>query len=206
MHRWQGYVVVALLAGAPLQAQHTGDVAATAGPRHFIGSSAFMSLNLVLTEPADFYQLNYGYRLTERDVLSVEAITWKVDAPVGIPYGPSFESPDEKYGGYVREYGLGAAYQRFLWRDLYSALHVLPQYQRYFDEDGARIQDGFKLFLTARLGYHVGLLRGRLFLEPSVAFTYWPVDTHAPPAFAERDARWPNYFLFEPGLHFGVRF
>jgi hypothetical protein len=72
---------------------------------------------------------------------------------------------------------------------------------------GRRADPGrFKLFLTARLGYQVGLLRGRLFLEPSVAFTYWPVDTHVPPAFAERDAWWPNHFLFEPGLHFGVRF
>jgi hypothetical protein len=40
---------------------------------------------------------------------------------------------------------------------------------------------------------------------PSVAFQRWPVDTNAPEDSAERDPCWPNYFLFEPGLHFGVR-
>lgn len=192
-----------LLAAAPLQAQDAGD---PAGRRHFLGSSSFMLANALLDDPPDFYQLNYGYWLTSRDVISVEAITWKYDAPLGIAYGSSMGSADERYPGYVREYGLGVAYQRFLWRALYSGVHAAPMRQHYMDESGSTIQKGFQLFLTLRAGYHVKLLQDRFFLEPSIAFTHWPVNTNVPAAFAAKEARWPNYFLFEPGLHLGVKF
>ena len=175
-------------------------------PRHHVGSSAFVSFTFLLEESPEFFQLNYGYRLTERDVLSVEAITWKYGAPLGIPYGPSKDDPREEYPGYVRAFGVGMAYQRFLWRNAYVALHALPLLQHYIDEANKRLQSGFQLFLTGRVGYHVGLFNNRFFLEPSIAFTSWPINTNLPASFAEQEAKWPSYFLFEPGLHFGVRF
>lgn len=61
-------------------------------------------------------------------------------------------------------------------------------------------------FLTARAGYHLGLFRGRVFIDPSIGATFWPIDTKMPATFQEKERRWPNYFLFEPGLHFGVRY
>jgi hypothetical protein len=173
--------------------------------RHFVGSSLFMLGNL-LSESPEFVQLNYGYRLTPRDALSVEVVTWRYYAPLGIPYGPSYESSDEKYPGSVREFGIGAAYQRTLWRGLYSAAHALPLLQHYQDENGQKIQSGFQLFLTGRLGYHVPLFSGRWFVEPSIAATAWPINTNVPDAFAALESKWPRYFLGEPGLHFGRRF
>jgi hypothetical protein len=173
--------------------------------RHFVGSSFFMLGNL-LPEPPDFIQLNYGYRLTSRDALSVEAITWKYHAPLGIPFGSSYDSPDERYPGSIREMGIGLAYQRMLWKGLYSSAHALPLLQHYSNEDGERIQNGFQLFLTARLGYQISLFSGRWFLEPSVTATAWPINTNVPEAFAAVESKWPRYFLFEPGLHFGRRF
>lgn len=177
--------------------------------RHFVGTSAFVLANFALAgqpDAPDFYQLNYGVWLTDRDAVSVEAITWRYIAPIGIPYGPSFGSPDENYPGHVREAGIGVAYQRLLWRGFYTGAHALPLVKRYFDEDGAKIQNGFRLFLTARAGYHLPLFRSRVFLEPSVAATYWPIDTNHPATFREKESNWPNYFLFEPGLHVGVKF
>ncbi len=47
------------------------------------------------------------------------------------------------------------AYQRFVWNGLYSAAHALPLLQRYQDEDGRKIQNGFQLFMTGRVGYQV---------------------------------------------------
>ena len=184
---------------------HAQDLNGATARRNFLGSSGFVLANALLPEPPDFYQLNYGYWLTSRDVVSIEAITWKYDAPLGIPYSRSRASAEEAYPGYVREYGLGVAYQRLLWGNIYSGVHALPLVQQYFDDSGARIQNGFQLFLTLRAGYHLEV-RDRFFLEPSIAFTHWPIKTNVPAAFAERDRRWPNYFLFEPGLHFGVRF
>lgn len=173
------------------------------GRRHLLGSSLFMIANLTPDSPS-FYQLNYGYRLSSGDVLGVEAITWRYDAPLGIPYWASRDAPDRTYPGSVRELGVGLVYQRYLWRGLYAGAHATPFFRQYLDERKRRIQNGFQLFLALRAGYHVGLFDDRFFVEPSVAITHWPITTNVPAAFARVDGRWPNYFLFEPGLHFGV--
>jgi hypothetical protein len=174
--------------------------------RHFVGSSLFMLANLVpQANPPFFYQLNYGYRLTPRDVVSVEGITWTYNAPLGIPWGRSYGAEDEDYPGKVRAYGVGVAYQRFLWKGLYSALHALPMHQTYVGTEGEKLGTGFQLFLTLRVGYHIELLSNRFFVEPSMAATYWPINTNLPDSFRQKEGKWPNYFLFEPGLHFGVK-
>jgi hypothetical protein len=173
--------------------------------RHLLSSSMFMFANL-LPDPPSFYQLNYGYRLTPKDVLIVEAITWTYHTPLGIPYGASFDDADQAYPGYVREYGVGLAYQRYLWRGLYAGAHATPFFREYLDAGKKKIQSGFQLFLTLRFGYHLGFFGDRVFVEPSVAFTHWPIKTNVPEAFARHDSKWPSYFLFEPGLHFGATF
>ncbi|CAN5884725.1 hypothetical protein BH24BAC1_BH24BAC1_34010 [soil metagenome] len=176
--------------------------------KFFIGSTLFMLGNLIPDDPnpPDFAQLNFGYRITPKDVISVEAKTWKYALPLGIPYGISFQSPEEKYPGYIREFGLALAYQRFLWKGAYTAVHAMNARQRYVDEKNVKIQNGYQLFMTYRLGYHFHLFKNRFFLEPSVAITHWPVNTNVPDSFAKLEQKWPNYFLFEPGLHFGVKF
>ena len=189
-----------------LQAQTKNELDLT--PKYFIGTSAFVLVNLVPNQenPPGFVQLNFGYRITEQDVLSVEAITWKYNSPLGIPYGSSYDDPDEAYPGYIREFGIGVAYQRFLWKGFYAGVHALPLYQSYVDLNDEKIQNGFELFLTFRLGYHIGLFNNRFFVEPSIAMTYWPINTNIPDEFKEIENNWPNYFLFEPGLHCGIMF
>ena len=173
--------------------------------RHFIGSSLFVLANF-FPNPPSFYQLNYGYRFTPKQTIIIEAITWTYNAPLGIPYGPSHESPAESYPGSVRGYGLGLAYQRYLWKNFYSTIHATPFHQNYMDAKNKKIQNGFQLFLTLRFGYHLKLFKNRFFFEPSVAFTHWPINTNLPESFSKVESKWPNYFLFEPGLHFGIKF
>jgi len=173
--------------------------------RHFIGSSFFVLANF-LPDPPSFYQLNYGYRLTPKDVISIEAITWTYHAPLGIPYGPSHESPEESYPGSIQGIGLGLAYQRYLWKNFFSAVHAIPFLQTYRNEKKEKIQNGFQLFCTLRFGYHLKLFKNRFFLEPSTAITYWPINTNMPQSFVKMESQWPNYFLFEPGLHLGLKF
>lgn len=173
--------------------------------RHFIGSSMFMVFNF-LPNPPDFYQLNYGYRLTPKDVVSIEAITWTYKAPLGIPYGSSYGAETENYPGSVKSVGLALAYQRFLWKNFYTAVHAASFLQTYRNERNEKIQNGYQLFCQFRLGYHLKLFKNRFFLEPSVAGTYWPVNTNLPASFQLKEKKWNNYFLVEPGLHFGVKF
>jgi hypothetical protein len=173
--------------------------------RHFVGSSFFMLANLGPEAP-HFYQLNYGYRITPVDVVSIEAITWTYNAPLGIPYGPSKESKEEHYPGSVHSVGLGLAYQCYFWKNFYTALHALPLLQTYRNEKKETIQQGFQLFCTFRMGYHLKLFKNKFFLEPSLACTYWPINTNMPESFKAKESKWSNYFLFEPGLHFGYKF
>ncbi len=166
----------------------------------FIGSSLFLLGNFAEGDPPYYGQLNVGYHLTEKDVLSVEAITWMYYGPLG-----SYESSDEKYPGKVRAYGIGVAYQRFLWKNLYSSVHATPFLQQFFDEDDNNIQHGFQLYLQAPLGYRVEFFNQRWFIEPAVAFKYWPINTNFPVSFKEIEQGEPDY-IFEPSLHFGFRF
>ncbi len=173
--------------------------------RHFIGSSCFMAANL-FPKSQSFYQLNYGYWLTKKDVLSVEAKTWTYKHPIGIPYGPDKYADAEAYPGSVQAIGLGLAYQHFWWKGAYSGVDATVFRQGYRDLNKKEIQNGIQLFTSLRFGYHVRLFHNRFFVEPSVAFTYWPVNTNLPASFRVKEDKWNNYFLFEPGLHFGYKF
>ncbi len=161
-----------------------------------------MVMNLVPDdEHPSFYQVNYAYRITSKDVISVEAITWKYHAPLGQQHWHD----GDNYPGSVRSVGVGGAYQRFSWRGLYVGLHALPLVQTFLDERGTKIKHGFQLFMTARIGYHVQLFDNRVFVEPSIGVTSWPINTGLPHGFAQEEQKWGKIFLFEPGLHFGVK-
>jgi len=170
-----------------------------------MGSSLFMLFNFSSDSPS-FYQLDYGYRLTPKDAILIQAITWKYHAPLGIPYGPSFDSSAEFYPGSVSAYGVGVGYQRFLWKSFYSTVHATPFYQRFVTSETKKIQEGFQLFLQLRFGYRMEFFNNQFYVEPSVAFNYWPINTNLPASFAKVENKWPNYFLFEPGFNFGINF
>lgn len=201
------YALVAFwLSPAAARAEDAPPHEASRSRPYYVGTSLFMLANLVPDDhPPVFFQLNAGYELTPDDRLSIEAITWRYYHPLGIPYGESQGSDAEAYPGHVREHGVGLAYQRSLWEGIFSSISVVPFLRQYHDASGDKIGDGFQLFVTLRAGYHLRLW-DRVFIEPSIAATCWPVSTNVPAGFAAQDAKWPSYFLLEPGLHAGVVF
>jgi hypothetical protein len=178
----------------------------TPTPRHFIGSTLFVLATPILSPSPEYYQLNYGYRLSPKDVISVEAITWAYQGPLGRPYGPDYDNERSNFPGKVKAFGMGLAYKRFLWKGIYGQVHATAFRQNYLDEGGNKIQHGFQLFTTLRFGYHFELFKNRLFIEPSIAATSWPINTNLPASFQAEEDKWNKYFLFEPGLHFGLNF
>ncbi len=90
----------------------------------FVGSSAFMLTNLAPNETPEFFQANFGYRITKKDVLSLELKTWKYYEPIGIPYGKQKSDPEENFPGYIKEKGFAIAYQRFIWKRFYEAIRM----------------------------------------------------------------------------------
>jgi hypothetical protein len=198
------FITIGFLSAGTLLAQQQPEDS-SAFYRCFVGSTAFMLGNLA-SDPPSLYQLNIGYRITPKDVISLEAITWKYHAPLGIPYGSSWGEKSEDYPGSIREYGIGVVYQRFIWKGLYTSLQIIPFKRTYRDADNNTIQKGFQLFSTLRIGFQIPLFKNRFFLEPSIAATFWPVSTNVPQGFAAKDTKWNKFFLFEPGLHFGINF
>ncbi len=172
----------------------------------FVGSTLFMLGNLSSVNKPDFVQLNFGYRITGKDVISLELKTWKYAWSLGIPYGKSFQAAEEEFPGYIREYGFALAYQRFLWKGLYAGVHVMPAWQTFVNDNGNKIANGFQIFNTYRVGYHIKIFKDRFFIQPSIAVTHRPYHTKMPTSFKVIDDRWSKFFFGEPGLHFGFNF
>lgn len=175
--------------------------------RWFVGSTLFLLGNLASTNPPEFGQLNLGYRITGKDVISIELITWKYAWPLGInPFlSKSYGKPEEKFPGYIRDYGVAIAYQRFFWKGLYAAVHVMPMGQRFVDDNGKKVDNGFQIFNSYRVGYHIKLFKDRFFIQPSLGIAGRPYHTEMPDGFKQKDDKWSKYTP-EPGLHFGYNF
>ena len=170
-----------------------------------IETSVWMIANL-LPDPPDFYQLSLGYPLDDKNSVFLNGITWTYPAPVGIPlWDPAFESPAAEYPGYVRAFGLGIGYQRFVWKKLFASLYAIPFMQNFYTSDDQFIQSGFQLYLQTQLGYQMDFFKGRLSIKPAIYANYWPVNTNFPDAFQEKEKDWPNY-SFEPHLNIAFNF
>lgn len=198
-----GFVLM-LTTNSQLNAQYTEQDSTY--KKCFVGSTFAMLGNFLPENKPDFVQLNLGYRLTGKDVISLELKTWKYAWPLGIPYGKSREAPEEEFPGYIREYGFAFAYQRFLWEGLYTGVHIMNAWQSFVDDNDKKVDNGFQLFNTYRVGYHFKLFKGRFFIEPSFAVTHRTFHTKMPDSFKQLDDKWSKFFIGEPGLHFGFNF
>lgn len=198
-------ITVLLNGNLPLHAQYAKTDSSY--KKWFVGSTMFLLGNLDKVNPPGFIQLNAGYRLTGKDVISLELITWKHAWPLGINpfFNEAYGTAAEKYPGFIREHGFGLAYQRYFWKCLYAAVHVAPMWQTYKNENGNKVGDGFIIFNTYRVGYHVKLFKDRIFIEPSLGIAGRPYYTEMPDGFKQKDDKWPKWTP-EPGLHFGINF
>ncbi len=175
--------------------------------RWFVGSSFLMLGNLIPNDPAapEYIQLNVGYRITPKDVVSFDfkrsIYTW----PIGIPFGPSFNAPGLNYPGHARILAPTIGYQRFWWKGVFTSLHALNAFEKYLDKDNKKIGNGYTLYLNFHLGYQFKFFKNRFFFEPAIGCSYWPVRTNVPESFKAVEKKWTNYFI-QPGLNFGFNF
>jgi hypothetical protein len=177
--------------------------------RCLVGSSLFMFLgNLDTKNPPNFVQLNLGYRITGKDVITLEPKTWRYSWPNGIHpfFNKAYKQPEERFPGYVREFGVSVAYQRFFRKGLYAELNVMPTWQKFMDDNNKKVDNGFQIFNTYRVGYHVKLFKDRFFIQPSLAITHRAYHTTLPDGFKQLDDKWSKFILGEPGFHFGFNF
>jgi hypothetical protein len=171
--------------------------------RHSIGSSLFLLGNLPdigSNRPVYYGQLNYGYLLNPKDYILAEATTWTYYEPLGT-YGDS----KKYYPGKVRAFGIGAGYQRFLWKNMFASVTATPFLQQFYDEDDKEIRKGFQLYLQFTTGNRFELFKKRWFVEPAICYSCWPVNTNFPASFEEIEKGKPGYKI-EPRANFGYKF
>jgi hypothetical protein len=202
------FIGFALLITSTLQLNAQYAKADSTHKRWFVGSTLFLLGNLAPVNPPDFAQLNIGYRITGKDVIILEPKTWKYAWPNGINpfFSKSYGKQEEKFPGYVRELGLSVAYQRFFWKGLYAELNVMPTLQKFANDSGRNIDNGFQIFNTYRAGYHVKLFKDRFFIQPSITITHRAYHTKLPDGFKQLDDKWSKFVFGEPGFHFGFNF
>ena len=173
----------------------------------FSVSTTYFTFINSLPKSISMYEFHFGYKITPKDKIEIKVATWKLFEPFGIPLvDPLLKKESEWYPGRIRESGIGITYQRFLRKGLFAQIEILPLWKIYSDENNKKIEDGFKLYTTYHLGYHIPLFIDRLYFEPQIHCNYWPIDTKGPQGFEEIESKWNNYFLFEPNLYIGVSF
>lgn len=171
----------------------------------FIGSSLLMMGNFSKVNNPEYVQINVGYRITTKNVVSFEFKRSIYSWPIGIPFGPNFDAPGLNYPGHARILAPTVGYQHFWWKGIYTSLHALNAFEKYIDENKQKIGNGYTLYLNFHLGYQFNFLKKRFFFEPAIGCSYWPFRTNVPASFKAVEERWNNYFI-QPGLHFGYNF
>jgi len=201
---WMGLAIVLT---STIQVKAQDDIQDTTYKKWYIGSSFLMLGNLIPDDPnaPEYVQLNVGYRLTPKDVVSFEFKRSVYNWPIGIPFGPSFDAPGLNYPGHARILAPTLGYQRFWWKGVYTSIYALNAFEKYIDENKKKIGNGYTLYLNFHLGYQFKFFKNRFFFEPAIGCSYWPIRTNVPESFKEAEQKWPNYFI-QPGLHFGFNF
>jgi hypothetical protein len=173
----------------------------------FVGSSLLVLGNFIPDDPnpPEYVQLNVGYRITPKDVVSFRFKRSIYAWPLGIPFGPSFDAPGLNYPGHARILAPTAGYQRLWWKGVYTSVYALSAFEKYMDEDNKKIGNGYTLYLDFYLGYQFKVFKKRFFFEPAIGCSYWPVRTNVPASFKSIESKWPNYFI-QPGFDFGFNF
>lgn len=175
----------------------------------FVGTSLFVIMgNFDRENPPNFAQLDIGYRVTGKDIIRLSPKTWKYAWPNGIhPFlNKAYKKPEEKFPGYVREIGITASYQRFLWKGLYAQLDIMPTWQIFANDNGNKIKEGFQIFNSYRFGYHIKLFKDKFFFQPSICVTHRAYHTELPDGFKQLDDKWSKFIFPEPGLNIGFNF
>jgi hypothetical protein len=207
MQKTKTMLIMALLGAFSLHLHAQNTQPDSTYRRWYIGSSLLMLGNFIPNDenPPEYIQLNAGYRITPKDVVSVEFKRSIYAWPLGIPFGPSFDAPGLNFPGHARILAPTVGYQRFWWKGVYTSLHALNAFEKYLDRDDKKIGNGYTLYLNFHLGYQFRFLKKRFFFEPALGCSYWPVRTNVPESFRAAEKKWPNYFI-QPGLHFGYNF
>ncbi len=199
------WIALALVLASSLQVNAQYAKKDSTYKKWFVGSTLFLLGNFDKTNNPEFIQINAGYRITPKDVVHFKFKRSIYSWPIGIPFGPDFDAPGLNYPGHARILAPQIGYQRFWWKGLFTSVTAMNAFEKYVDENKKKIGNGYTLYLDFYLGYQFKFFKNRLFFEPAIGCSYWPLRTNVPESFKTLDKKWPNYFI-QPGFDFGFNF
>lgn len=178
--------------------------------KYFIRTSyyGFTNWNSIgITPNIYFYELHMGKELNSKSKVGLKMARVKPFQPLGIQaWDLDLNSDSEWFDGRIEEYGIGAFYQRTLWKRLYASVEAVPYLKVFLDQNDQKIENGFRFYMSYHLGYHIPLFKNRMFIEPQIHCNYWPINSKGPTGFREQVEKHDNYFLFEPNIYIGINF
>lgn len=199
------WVGLAIVLANSLQVNAQNSEKDCAYKKWYVGSTLWLLGNFDKKDNPEYVQLNFGYRLTPKDVVSFRFKRSIYSWPIGIPFGPSFRKAGGNYPGHARILAPILGYQRFWWEGAYTSVYAMNAFEKYMDENNKKIGNGYTLYLDFYLGYQFKFFKNRFFFEPAIGCSYWPVRTNVPASFKSMEKKWPDYFI-QPGLDFGFNF
>jgi hypothetical protein len=199
------FVLTFVMASTTLQVKAQNTKKDSTYRKWFVGSTLWLLGNFDQTNNPEYIQLNVGYRITPKDVISFRFKRSVYNWPIGIPFGPSFDKPGLNYPGHARILAPTLGYQRFWWKGAYTSVQALNAFEKYFDKNKKEIGNGYTLYLDFYLGYQFKFFKNRFFFEPAIGISYWPLRTGVPEPFKVVEQQWNNYFI-QPGFDFGFNF
>jgi hypothetical protein len=200
------WIGLALVLASSFKVNAQNDKQDSTYKRWFVGSTLYLLGNFDKVNNPEYVQLNVGYRITPKDVVSFRFKRSIYSFPIGIPFGSaSFDAPGENYPGHARILAPTLGYQRFWWKGAYTSIQALNAFEKYLDKDKKKIGNGYTLYLDFYLGYQFKFFKNRFFFEPAIGCSYWPVRTNVPESFKSVERKWHNYFI-QPGFDFGFNF
>ncbi len=69
----------------------------------------------------------------------------------------------------------------------------MPTYQVFVNDNGEKIDKGFQMFNSYRIGYHIKLFDDLLFIQPSICITHRAFHTELPDGFRQLDDKWSKF-------------
>lgn len=199
---WIG-LVLALVSTLQVKAQNAEQDSTQR--KWYVGSTLYLLGNLTKKHNPEYVQINVGYRITPKDVVSFRFKRSVYDWPLGTSWGKIIDGKEDTYPGHARILAPTLGYQRFWWKGAYTSVQALNAFEKYMDVNDKKIGNGYTLYLDFYLGYQFKFLKNRFFFEPALGVSYWPIRTNVPESFKAVEKNTPNYF-FQPGFDFGFNF
>lgn len=196
-------LVLALVSSVEVKAQNAEQDSTQR--KWFVGSTLYLLGNLTKKHNPEYVQINVGYRITPKDVVSFRFKKSVYDWPLGTSWGKIIDGKEDSYPGHARILAPTLGYQRFWWKGAYTSIQALNAFEKYMDVNDKKIGNGYTLYLDFYLGYQFKFFKNRFFFEPALGVSYWPIRTNVPESFKAVEKNSPNYF-FQPGFDFGFNF